>query len=144
MNRNIKAISDATWQMINTELLVYAKQENIEKGRKVRIDCTCIETNIHHPTDASLLWDAVRLLTRLIERCWESGIRVAGFHNHTRVAKRRMLAIVNAKRKKQRKSAYADLLKVANKVVGYARRTIESVNSCQASELHAILFCSCF
>ena len=64
LNKNIKAISDTTWQMINTELLGYAKTHNIEKGRKVRIDCTCVESNIHHPTDSNLLWDAVRVLTR--------------------------------------------------------------------------------
>ena len=41
LNKNIKAISDTTWQMINTDLLEYATGQNIEKGRKVRIDCTC-------------------------------------------------------------------------------------------------------
>lgn len=135
LNKNIKAVTDVTWQMINTEVLGYAKQENIEKGRKVRIDCTCVDTNIHHPTDSALLWDAVRVLTRLLDRCRESGIRVADFHNHTRVAKRRMLAIVNAKREKQRKVAYVDLLKTTGRVIGYARRAIESINNCPASDL---------
>ena len=44
------------------------KEEKIEKGRTVRIDCTCVETHIHAPTDSTLLWDAVRVLTRLIDR----------------------------------------------------------------------------
>ena len=129
LNKNIKSISDTTWQMINTDMLDYAKQKNIEKGRKVRIDCTCVEANIHYPTDSSLLWDAVRVLTRLIERCREKGLKIVGFHNHTRVAKRRMLAIVNAKRKKQRKAAYVDLLKATNKVIGYAKRTVSDIKS---------------
>ena len=50
LNKNIKAISDTTWEMINTDLLGYAKQKEIEKGRKVRIDCTCVASNIHYPT----------------------------------------------------------------------------------------------
>lgn len=127
LNKNIKAISATTWQMINTDVLGYAKKEKIEKGRKVRIDCTCVESNIHHPTDSALLWDAVRVLTRLVERCRTAGVRIAGFHNHSRVAKRRMMAIVNARRKNQRKAAYCDLLKTTGKVVGYAKRTIDAI-----------------
>lgn len=129
LNKNIKAISATTWQMINTDLLGYAKQDEIEKGRKVRIDCTCVESNIHHPTDSSLLWDAIRVLTRLMEYCRHSGIKIPGFHNHSRVAKRRMMAILNAKRNKQRKPAYADLIKVTGKVAGYAKRTIDIIKA---------------
>jgi len=129
LNKNIKAISDTTWQMINTDLLGYAKAEKIEKGRKVRIDCTCVESDIHHPTDSTLLWDAVRVLTRQIEQCRGVGVTIAGFHNHSRVAKRRMLAILNAKKKKQRKAAYVDLVKITDKVIGYAKRTIDVIKA---------------
>jgi IS5 family transposase len=138
LNKNIKAISATTWQMINTDLLGYAKQEKIEKGRKVRIDCTCVESNIHHPTDSSLLWDAVRVLTRLMARCRDAGVRIPGFHNHSRVAKRRMLTILNAKRKKQRQAAYADLLKTTGKVIGYAQRTIDVIKASPGTDLGTI------
>jgi IS5 family transposase len=138
LNKNIKAISAATWAMINSDLLGYAKAETIEKGRKVRIDCTCVESNIHHPTDSSLLWDAVRVLTRLMESCRDAGVSIPGFHNHSRVAKRRMMAIVNAKRKKQRKAAYADLVKTTGKVVGYAKRTIDVINAIPGAGLRVV------
>ena len=138
LNKNINAISDNTWQMINTDLLGYAKAEKIEKGRKVRIDCTCVESNIHHPTDSSLLWDAVRVLTRMLEQCRNAGVKIPGFHNHSRVAKRRMLAILNAKRKKQRKAAYADLLKTTGKVIGYAKRTIDVIKANPGADLHVV------
>ena len=91
LNKNIKALSEQTWQAINGRILGYAKKENIEKGRTVRVDCTCVESNIHDPRDSNLLWDAIRVLTRLIERCRQEGIKVPGFSNHTRVAKRRMI-----------------------------------------------------
>jgi IS5 family transposase len=106
--------------------LGYAKAKKVEKGRKVRIDCTCVESNIHHPTDSTLLWDAVRVLTRLMQRAGTPVSKIPGFHNHSRVAKRRMLAILNAKRKKQRKAAYADLDQNHGKVIGYAKRTIDT------------------
>ncbi len=128
LNRNIKAISDNTWEMINRSLLHYAKDEKIEKGRQVRTDCTCVESNIHKPTDSSLLYDCVRVLTRQIRQSKEDlNIKVPGFSNHNRRAKRRMLAIMNAKNKKQRKAGYTDLLKVAEMVTGYARSALESL-----------------
>ena len=83
LNRNIKAISDQTWEMVNRDILGYAKQEKIEKGRTVRTDCTCVESNIHKPRDSNQLWDCVRVLTRLIERCRDDfRLKVPGFRNH--------------------------------------------------------------
>jgi IS5 family transposase len=128
LNRNIKVISDKSWEMINRAILDHAKKEDIEKGRTVRTDCTCVESNIHNPTDSSLLWDAVRVLTRLITRSRDDfGLKITGVSNHNRRAKRRMLAVMNAKNKKQRKAAYVDLLKVSDQVFGYARKTIETI-----------------
>jgi IS5 family transposase len=128
LNQNIKAISDQTWEIINRELLGYAQQEKIERGRTVRTDCTCVESNIHEPSDSTLLWDAIRVLIRLILRLQDTfDIKVPGFRNHTRRAKRRMLAVMNAKNKKQRKAAYADLLKMADNVLGYSRTALERI-----------------
>ncbi len=128
LNRNIKAISDSTWEMIHRDILGYAEQENIEKGRTVRTDCTCVESNIHKPRDSDQLWDCVRVLTRLVKRSRDDfGLKVSGFSNHSRRAKRRLMAILNAKNKKQRKAAYVDLLKVTDKVLGYARQAVETI-----------------
>jgi IS5 family transposase len=139
LNKNIKAVSASTWQMINHDLLGYAKAKKVEKGRKVRIDCTCVESNIHHPTDSTLLWDAVRVLTRLMEQCRDDGVKIPGFHNHSRVAKRRMLAIVNAKRKNKRKAAYADLDQNHGQGnVGYAKRTVGVINAMPGADLRVV------
>jgi len=123
--RNIKTISPTTWEAINRCLVHFAKDKGIEKGREVRIDCTVVESNIHAPSDSTLLWDSVRVLARMLKKakdlCPRSGIR---FQNHTRRAKRRMLNIQYAKTKKQRKSHYQDLLKATNSTVAYARNAI--------------------
>jgi IS5 family transposase len=141
LNRNIKVISDRTWEMINRDIIGYAKQEGIEKGRKVRADCTCVESNIHKPWDSTLLGDCVRVLTRLIERGRdEFGIKVAPFSNHNRRAKRRMLEIINAKGEKPRNAAYVDLLKITAKVLGYSRNTAKMIkNSVVAPSCVALL-----
>lgn len=66
--KNIKALSPKTWEAINRHIVEYAKNNDIEKGRKVRIDCTVVESNIHTPSDSTLLWDCVRVLTRILTK----------------------------------------------------------------------------
>jgi transposase, IS5 family len=55
--QNIKAISSETWESINRILVSYGVENKIEKGRQTRIDCTVVASNIHRPSDSSLLWD---------------------------------------------------------------------------------------
>jgi IS5 family transposase len=120
---NIKALSPATWEAINRILMAYAKDKKIEKGREVRIDSTAVSSNIHTPSDSSLLWDSVRVLTRLLS---QAKSQVQGFDipftDHTKRAKRRMMGVMNAKDKKSRTRHYLDLLNVTSKSLGYAQR----------------------
>jgi len=124
--KNIKVISPQTWEAINRCLAHFAKDEGIENGREIRIDCTVVESNIHVPFDSTLLWDSVRVLARIVKKAKDifprSGIR---FQDHTRRAKRRMLNIQYAKNKKQRRSYYQDLLKITHSTVAYARNAID-------------------
>lgn len=52
---SIKSLSEATWEALQHLILDYAAKTKIETGKRVRIDSTAIETNIHQPTDSSLL-----------------------------------------------------------------------------------------
>ena len=54
---NIKALRAETLEKINGELVVQALEANIEKGNKIRVDCTVVESNIHPPTDSELLYE---------------------------------------------------------------------------------------
>jgi IS5 family transposase len=120
---NIKSLSPSTWEAINRILMAYAKEKNIERGREVRIDSTVVCSNIHTPSDSRLLWDAVRVLTRILSQAKE---QVRGFDipftDHTKRAKRRMIAVMNARDKTSRSKHYLDLLTVTRKSLGYARR----------------------
>jgi hypothetical protein len=60
--------TERTWEAINRILVGYAAERGVENGRKVRTDATVTEMNIHYPTDSSLLWDCVRVITRLRTR----------------------------------------------------------------------------
>src|SRR5438046_6661041 len=53
-----------------------AREEKVTTGRKMRVDTTVVETNIHYPTDSSLLGDGVRVLTRTMKRIEEEVGRV--------------------------------------------------------------------
>jgi len=126
--KTIKSLSPHTWEAINRQLVHYSVKEKIEKGRQVRIDCTVVQSNIHDPLDSSLLFDSVRVLTRLLCKARGNfGLRIS-FTNHTRRAKKRCLAILNAKGKKVRDKQYADLIKVTRKTMGYAGRAIETID----------------
>lgn len=127
LNKNIKALSPETWQAIARDIIDYAKEQGIEKGRKARIDCTVVESNIHDPFDSTLLWDCVRVLTRLIQKAKDcAGLRIS-FSDHHKRAKRRMVAIQYGKSKSKKDAAYKDLLKVTHKVYGYAQRSVEAL-----------------
>ena len=71
-----------------------------------------METNIHFPTDATLLWDTVRTVTRLVEHLDEILPRgVEGFTNRTRSARRRMQELERMKaqeRHTQQERRYCD------------------------------------
>lgn len=76
--KNIKTISAETWEAINKVVVAYAEGKGIEKGRESRFDCTVVSSDIHSPSDSSLLYDAVRVITRVVKRAGEglSGIEV--------------------------------------------------------------------
>lgn len=120
LNANLKALRPATLEAINRVLVGAAQEEEVETGESVRSDCTAVETNIHEPMDSELLWDCVRVLTRLVERAREIlGPAKVSFSNRTRRAKRRRKEIFNAKKAEDRLRAYRDLLAVAAEVYGY-------------------------
>jgi len=128
LHKNIKAISEQTWEVINRDLLGFAKDNEIEKGRQVRVDCTVVESNIHKPYDSTLLWDTVRVVTRLLDRAKEDfGVRQIIFTDHQRRAKRRMLGI----------------LKVTKRCVGYANTAIDLIEASGTTSISLLaLVCS--
>jgi len=118
----IKAIRAETLEKINRHLMGVAAEKKIENGNRVRVDTTVVKSNIHPPLDSNLLWDCVRVLTRLMEHTRELlGVEVK-FPNRTRRARRRALGILNARFKEKRKPLYRDLLAVANETVQSAER----------------------
>ena len=125
LQRDINRIGPASWDSINRDLIQYAAAIGVEDGSAVRTDCTVMNSPIHHPTDSSLLWDCVRKLTDLMDDAKK--IVSVSYSNHRKVAKRRALAISNAKGMNKRVPLYLDLLKTTKKAIGYSRRVVAAL-----------------
>src|SRR5690606_8250566 len=127
LQKNVKRVPPEAWEAINQSVVLKAQELGVERGAKVRTDCTVVESNIHHPTDSSLLWDCVRVLVRIMDKAKEEfGV---AFTDHTRRAKRRWYKIANSKSAEQRKPLYRDLIKVTEKTVQQAQRTADELRS---------------
>ena len=128
LRQNIKKLRSETLERIHQLLIDYACRQGIEDGTRVRIDSTAVESNIHHPTDARQLWDGVRVLTRILRQVETDIERLQGrFHDHTRVAKKLLYKINNARGANNRKPLYKRLIETARQSVGYAREAIEEL-----------------
>src|SRR5467141_2364777 len=94
-NRGFNRLTPQTLKAVNDLVVQAAVALGLEDGAKLRVDTTVVETDIHHPTDNTLLWDVVRALTRLVGRLAKAlEMRcIKGFHDRRRSAHRRMYEI---------------------------------------------------
>lgn len=126
--RSFARLRPETVRHLNQAVLAAIIKLGLEDARQLRVDTMVVETNIHYPTDSTLLWDGVRVLSRLVREglAQELPEAVLGFPNRTLRARRRMQEIArmrDRKGKRQRawRRTYADLLAVTEEVVVHAR-----------------------
>src|SRR5207302_9602928 len=115
-NRAFNRLTPATFQVVNDAVVQAAVDLGLEDGTKLRVDTTVVETNIHWPTDATLLWDTVRVLTRLIGRLRDIVPKdVPRFANRKRAACKRMQKLQRmtaSQRETQQLPTYKQLLAI--------------------------------
>jgi IS5 family transposase len=114
---------------IHARVVAIAQEKQVVKGRKMRLDTTVVETNIHYPTDSNLLGDGVRVLIRAMKRIGEiAGQQGAKLRDRSRSVKFRVLEIGRVARTKggpnreRLQKGYEKLLSTVGRVVGQARR----------------------
>jgi IS5 family transposase len=126
-------LTPATVRALNDAVVQAAVALGLEDGAQLRVDTTVVETDVHWPTDSALLWDAVRVLTRLVKRLGEPvPSALTGFADHTRRARRRMQEIhrlSTAERPRRQQRKYRDLLGVTAGVVATARAAAASARA---------------
>ena len=123
------AVGPEAIKRVHEQLVTIAQAEGVAAGRRMRVDTTVVETNIHYPTDSSLLGDGVRVLTRVMKKitaiAGEAGARL---RDRSRSVKLRVLEIARAARAKgpqsqeRLKQGYGRLLNSTSRVVGQAKR----------------------
>ena len=120
LHKTISAIRAETWEAINRILLASARQAKVEIGKVVRLDSTVTAGLLHDPSDSSLLWDAVRVMVRLLEGADALiGSRLA-WRDHQRAAKKRARAIEFTRGRPNRIPHYRGLIKLTQATLAYA------------------------
>jgi len=111
LHHTISALRPQTWEAVNQALLVSAQQEKLESGATVRIDSTVSAALMHQPSDSTLLWDAVRVMTRLLRRAGRLPEAPAiRWRDRRRLAKKRARAIDYSRGKAKKRVLYRELI----------------------------------
>ncbi len=136
MARLVQALGPEVVKQIHQRLVMMAREKKVVRGRKLRVDTTVVETNIHYPTDSSLLGDGVRVLTRTMKKITEiAGETGTRLRNRMRSVGRRVMEIGRASRAKgpqletKLKQGYGRLLRSARQVVNQAVRFSREIAS---------------
>ena len=140
--RGFVRLTPQTLKAVNDLVVRAAVELELEDGAKLRVDTTVVQTNIHHPTDNTLLWDVVRVVTRLVRRLAKALElpRIKGFCDRTRSARRRMYEIqrmTTRQRHEQQIATYRMLIGIAEEVVGNARAGLEKTRKMHGKDMFA-------
>jgi transposase, IS5 family len=129
------AVGPVVVKQIHERIVQIARDHRVAQGRQMRVDTTVVETNIHYPTDSSLLGDGVRVLTRTMKKITGiAGAAGAKLRDRSRSVKWRVLEIARAARAKGQQSreklaqAYRRLLAATGRVVGQAKRFAQEIS----------------
>ena len=130
------ALGPAVIQQIHERIVQIAQANKVVQGRKMRVDTTVVESNIHYPTDSSLLGDGVRVLIRTMKKVTKlTGAVGAKLRDRSRSIKQRVWEIARAARSKappsqeKMKRAYGKLVQATGRVVGQAKRFSREINN---------------
>jgi IS5 family transposase len=136
MGRWGTALGPQVIAQIHQRMVAIAKDKGVVEGKKMRVDTTVVETNIHYPTDSSLLGDGVRVLIRAMKKITTiAGDAGTKLRDRSRSVKLRVVEIARAARSKTKPAqaklnrAYSQLLNSTSRVVGQAKRFVHDIAS---------------
>ena len=131
-----QAIGPEVIRELHERLMELARERGVVKGRKMRVDTTVVETNIHYPTDGGLLGDGARVLTRTMKKIDKKagGLRKK-IRDRMRSVTKRVIAIALAGRQpgsvaeERRRKEYGQLLTLTRKILNQAQEVVEEVQA---------------
>ncbi|MGB2888946.1 MAG: ISNCY family transposase [Candidatus Acidiferrales bacterium] len=132
--RLVQTLGAEVLKQIHQRLVEVAREKKVVRGRKLRVDTTAVETNIHYPTDSSLLGDSARVLTRTMKKITEvTGKAGTRLRDRMRTIRLRVMEIARTSRsqgpqlERKMKQGYRKLLTATRKVVNQAKRFQEEI-----------------
>jgi len=136
LGRQAQALGPQVVEQMHRRVVQLAVENKVVRGRKMRVDTTVVETNIHYPTDSSLLGDGDRVLTRLMKKVTAiTGAAGTKLRDSMRSVQRRVAEIARASRAKGETGQaklnllYPKLLEITGRVMGQARRFSVEIGS---------------
>jgi len=136
LGRQAQALGPQVVEQMHRRVVQLAVENKVVRGRKMRVDTTVVETNIHYPTDSSLLGDGDRVLTRLMKKVTAiAGAAGTKLRDSMRSVQRRVAEIARASRAKGETGQaklnllYPKLLEITGRVMGQARRFSVEIGS---------------
>ena len=144
--RWLHTLRPETLHALNDRVVQLAVQAKVTKGRKLRLDGTCVQTTIHHPTDSGLLVDSVRVLSRVVQRAKaliKEQVKSVKQTCRSRLRTARLLAQTlhrqlrrkGEEKEAQQKALYQKLIETAEQMVRQTRRVVSALS--QHSEQQA-------
>lgn len=134
-----RLIQPTTLEAFNNRVLSLAVATKLTRGRKLRMDGMVVETNIHYPTDSSLLADGVRVLGRTLSRAKAivgegAELTKKAFRNRTRSARNaaRQVQRLSRRGKEQVRAPYRRLVQTARATVRQAEQVLSVLQEQEA------------
>jgi IS5 family transposase len=142
-------IRPATLHQLHDHVVDVARKHKLIRGRKLRIDGTVVETNIHYPVDSTLLGDGVRVLTRTLLRAKavlpeSTNISSTAFRNRTRSVRRVMKELIDAARRRGEGAAdalrehYRRLVNLTTQVLRQAQQVETALGTAPSPRAHRL------
>jgi len=101
-------------------------EEGIEDGRSLRTDSTVVETDIHYPTNNSLVWDCMKTSHRLLKKLEETG-KIKKVRNYRKQGKKNEFKINNTKNKEKREELFKKQLKLFRMSIKQVKKVLEDI-----------------
>jgi IS5 family transposase len=145
-------LDEAVLKDVLARLVSLGRVQGLIRGRRLRVDTTVVETNIHYPTDSTLLADGVRVLTRTVrqlgtpvrERSRSIARRVFEIAQRSRTTGGRTSPALRERTRARMKILYQGLLRITRRVLRDAEAVVRRLPARPRSQplverLHATL-----
>lgn len=105
---------------------IMMEEEGIENGRRLRTDSTAVETDIHYPTNNSLIWDCIKTSHRLLKKLEETG-KIKKVRNYRKQGKKNEFKINNTRKKEKRAEIFEKQLKLFRTSINQVKRVVGEI-----------------